>query len=239
MHSFLQDLRFAVRQIRKSPGFACTTVLTIALGIGATTAIFSLVNTVLLRPLPFAEPNRLMAVAVRNDRNQGPEAESGSVLSYPDFFDWRAQNKSFSALASYHDIDFSLTGSGEPRHLTGFVVASDFFRILGIAPALGRDFNGDEEKPSVRSVVLSHHLWETAFGSASDIVGHTITLNNNSFTVVGVMPKGFDFPIQDPPALLWTSIGDDAFAPDGHPMTAERGAHFLDVIGRLKPGVSA
>ena len=239
MRPLLQDFRFAIRQIRKAPGFASTTVLTIALGIGATVAIFSLVNTVLLRPLPFAEPDRIMSVAERNDRTQPGEGNAGAPFDYPDFFDWRAQNKSFSALASYHDNDFALTGSGEPRHLTGFVVAADFFRILGIRPALGRDFNLDDEKPGVHNVILSHHLWETAFGSAGDIVGRAITLDNKSFSVVGVMPKGFEFPIQNPAPMLWIALGDDAYSPDGHPMTAERGAHFIDVIGRLKPEVSA
>ena len=119
MRALLQDFRFALRQFKKSPGFALATVLTIALGIGGTTAIFSLVNTVLLRPLPFPEPERLMYVAGRNDRNPSPSGITGNSLSYPDFFDWRSQNKSFSALASFHDGSFTLTGNGEPQHLTG------------------------------------------------------------------------------------------------------------------------
>jgi predicted permease len=239
MRPLLQDFRFAIRQIRKAPGFAITTMLTIALGIGATAAIFSLVNTVLLRPLPFPDPSRMMSVKARNDRRQQIDPSAGAPLSYPDFFDWRSQNKSFSGLASFHDNDFTLTGNGEPRHLTGHVVAADFFRILGIRPALGRDFNFDDEKPSVHVLVLSHTLWESAFGSASDIVGRSVTLDNKSYTVVGVMPKGFEFPIQNPAPLLWTSLGDDGYDPMGQPMTGQRGAHFLDVIGRLKPGVSA
>ncbi len=239
MRALLQDLRFAIRQIRKAPGFAITTVLTIALGVGATTAIFSLVNTVLLQPLPFAEPDRLMSVAARSDRLQQTERTTGQSLSYPDFFDWRAQNKSFSALASYHDSDFAMTGVGDPRHLTGHVVSADFFRVLGVNPALGRDFTADDENTGVRTVILSHELWESAFGSATDIVGRGVTLNNKTFTVAGVMPKGFIFPIENPVPVLWTSLGDDKYSPDGDPMTGQRGAHFLDVVGRLKPGVSA
>jgi len=239
MRTLLQDFRFALRQFKKSPGFALTTILTIALGIGGTAAIFSLVNTVLLRPLPFPEPDRIMSVASRNDRTPGPRGNVGAPLSYPDFFDWRSQNKSFSALASFHDNDFTMTGIGEPKHLTGHVVAADFFRILGVSPALGRGFNRDDEKPGVHVVVLSHSLWESAFGSASDIVGRSVTLDNKSYTVVGVMPQGFEFPIQNPAPMLWTSLGDDGYDPAGQPMTAERGAHFLAVIGRLNPGVTS
>ncbi len=237
MRALLQDFRFAVRQFKKSPGFALATILTIGLGIGGTTAIFSLVNTVLLRPLPFPEPERLMYVAGRNDRNPSPSGITGSSLSYPDFFDWRSQNKSFSALASFHDGSFTLTGNGEPQHLTGEIVAADFFRALGVTPALGRDLSRDDEKPGARVVMLSHSLWESAYGSASDIVGRAITLDNKSYTVVGVMPPGFEFPIQNPAPMLWTSLGDDAYDPAGDPMTGERGAHLLDVVGRLKPGV--
>src|SRR5450755_1204315 len=239
MRTLLQDFRFALRPFKKSPGFALTTILTIALGIGGTTAIFSLVNTVLLRPLPFPDPDRIMSVESRNDRNPGIRGSAGAPLSYPDFFDWRSQNKSFSALASFHDNDFTMTGIGEPKHLTGHVVAADFFRILGVSPALGRGFNRDDEKPGVHVVVLSHTLWESAFGSASDIVGRSVILDNKSYTVVGLMPRGFQFPIQNPAPMLWTSLGDDGYDPAGQPMTAERGAHFLAVIGRLNPGVTS
>ncbi len=239
MRALLQDFRFAVRQFRKYPGFALTTVLTIALGIGGTTAIFSLVNTVLLRPLPFPGPDRIMAVEVRNDRNPTSGANPGSALSYPDFFDWRTQNKSFSALASFHDNSFTLTGAGEPQHLTGHVVSADFFRVLGVRPALGRDFTGDDEKAGSHVVVLSHSLWESAFGSSADVIGRSVTLDNKSYTVIGVMPKGFEFPIQNPAPMLWTSLSDDAYDPGGEPMTTQRGAHLLDVAGRLKPGVTA
>jgi predicted permease len=225
--------------VRKSPGFALTTILTIALGIGATTAIFSLVNTVLLRPLPFVESDRLMAVQSKNDRFRRSGFDPGSSMSYPDFLDFRAQNHSFSGLASYHGRSFALTGKGEPRHLDGQVVASDFFRVLGVSPALGRDFNAEDEKPRVQSVMLSHDLWESAFGASGDAVGRTLNLDGKSFTVVGVMPKGFEFPIETPAPQLWISLGDEAYSTDNEPITGERGAHFLDVIGRLKPDVTS
>lgn len=237
MLNLWQDCRFALRQIAKAPGFALTTILTIGLGIGATTAIFSLVNTVLLRPLPFPHPDRLVAAGSVNDRRA---ASSGlGAISYPDFFDWRAQSHSFDGLAAFHDNGFTLTGRGDPKHLSGQIVTANFFSVLGVAPAMGRDVSLDDEKPGVHVVVLSHELWESSFASAGDIIGHAATLDNVSYTVIGVMPRGFVFPIQNPAPLLWTSSGDDAFDPGGDPMTGQRGAHLLEAVGRLRPGVSA
>jgi putative ABC transport system permease protein len=231
-----QDLRFAIRQLRKSPGFAITVVLTLALGIGATTGIFSLVNAVLLRPLPFPEPGRLMDLQHESGRTGTIAPQS---LSYPDFFDWRAQNHSFSAMASYRDATTTLTNAGTAQILQGEIVSSDFFRVLGIHPGLGRDFLSEEEKSGCNAAMLSYQLWQTAFGSQPDIAGRTITLDGYAYTVAGVMPASFSFPFQNPAPQLWISIADDAFDPDGGtPMTVQRGAHMLDVIGRLKPGVT-
>jgi len=208
------------------------------LGIGATTSIFSLVNAVLLRPLPFADPDNLVAAGVINDRRPHTSLSVGA-LSYPDFFDWRAQNHSFDGFAAYHDNTVTLTGSGEPRHLDSQVVSADFFKLLGVSPMLGRGVLTEDEKPRANVAVLSHELWRTAFGSADDIVGRAITLDNKSYTVVGVMPQGFQFPIQTPVPQLWTSIGDDAYdSSGGTPSTEQRGAHWLSVVGRLKPGVT-
>ena len=231
------DFRFALRQIRKAPGFALATVLTLALGIGATTTMFSVVNAVLLQPLPFPEPGRLVAVGSVNDRRPAP-INSPGAMSYLDFFDWRSQNHSFTALAAYHDTNVTLTGAGDPKHLDAEMVSADFFKTLGIAPAMGRDVALEDEKPGAHVAVLSHELWQSAFGSAPHIVGQAITLDNNSYTVIGVMPRGFGFPIQNPAPLLWTSIADDTYDPSGDPMTAQRGAHLLSMVGRLKPGVS-
>src|SRR5208282_4469384 len=136
VHKLLQDVRFAIRQLRKGPGFAITTMLTLALGIGATTAIFSLVNTVLLRPLPFPAPDSLMWVS-QLDQSVGVRGIPES-LSYPDFFDWRAQNHSFEAMACYRHDSVTLTGGGTPQQLDTQVVSSEFFRVLGVNPALGR-----------------------------------------------------------------------------------------------------
>ena len=235
MLNLLQDIRFSIRQLRKNPGFAITVILTLALGIGATTGIFSLVNAVLLRPLPFPEPGRLMDLQHESHRT-GTVAPQ--ILSYPDFFDWRAQNHSFSAMASYRDDEFVLTGAGDAQNLEGETVSSDFFRVLGIHPILGRDFTPDDEKPGEHVVMLSYELWQSTFGARPDIVGKTINLDH-SYIVAGVMPRGFSFPFQDPAPQLWTTLATDAIDPGGDtPLTQQRGAHMLDVIGRLKPGVT-
>ncbi|MGC2111771.1 MAG: ABC transporter permease, partial [Candidatus Korobacteraceae bacterium] len=180
MHNLLQDLRFAIRQLRKSPGFALTTILTLALGIGATTAIFSLIHAVLLEPLPFPEPDRVMSAASL-DQSAGKPGIPESI-SYPDFFDWRSRNHSFESIASYRRDGLTLTGAGTPRLLEGQIVSSDFFRVLGVNPILGRGFVRDDEKPGTHVVVHSHESWQSIFGGASDIVGRAITLDNKSYT---------------------------------------------------------
>jgi predicted permease len=237
MHSFLRDIRFAIRQLRKNPGFALVTVLTLGLGIGATTSIFSLVNTVVLRPLPFPESDRIMNIGTGRQVAAGAPILPGS-FDYPDYFDFRSQNHSFEALASLRDTDVTMTGHGEPRHMMGEVVGADFFRVLRVAPELGRDFTAADEKPQSNVVVLSHELWQSTFGSRADVVGQAVTLNATSYTIIGVMPKGFVFPIIDPAPVFYTTLALDAFDPSGDPVTKQRGAHFLEVIGRLKPGVS-
>jgi len=238
MRNLQQDLRFGIRQMAKAPGFAIAIILTIALGIGATTSIFSLVNAVLLRPLPFSDPDRLVAAGPVDDRRPD-EASSVGVMSYPDFFDWRAKNHSFSSFAESRDSTFTLTGAGEPRHLDGMVVSADFFKALGVEPMLGRGTVMDDEKPETHVVVLSHQLWSSVFGSDPAIVGRAITLDDKSYDVIGVMPSGFEFPIQTPAPQLWTSLGDDAYDPTGgQPITAQRGLHMLSVVGRLRPDVS-
>lgn len=232
----VKNIRFTLRQLRKNLGFTLTAALTLALGIGAATSIFSLVNAVLLRPLPFPEPDRL--VSLLHENHLGGEI-SASSLSYPDFFDWRARNQSFSAMASYRDEDLTLTNAGEAQSLDGDVVSAEFFRVLGIHPALGRDFVAADERPGQHVAMLSHELWQSKFGSRSDIVGHTITLNGNSYTVAGVMPEGFGFPIQNPAPQLWTTLATDAVDAEGDtPVTKERGFDALSVVGRLKPGVT-
>jgi putative ABC transport system permease protein len=229
----MQDLRFAIRQLRKNYGFALTTILTLALGIGATTAIFSLVNAVLLRPLPFPEQDRLMWLHQQDHSLPGVVPEA---LSYPTYFDWRAQNHTFSGIASYHSGPITLEMAGEAQHLDGQTVSANFFQVLGIVPMLGRDFRWDDEKPGNRAVMLSYSLWQSAFGAEKDIAGTTIRLGDHNYIVAGVMPKGFQFPLDGPPSALWLSLADDTDGPQ--PRTGQRGNDSLNAIGRLKSGVT-
>src|SRR5580693_4072268 len=161
-----RDLQYALRTLARSPGFAFTAILTLALGIGATTAIFSLVNAVLLRPLPFPEQEQLMWLSQQDHSLPGVAAES---LSYPDYFDWRAQNHTFSGIASYLGGRVTLQGDGDSQLLDAQEVSSNFFQLLGVAPMLGRDFRWEDEKPGNRTVMLSYALWQLNFGSARDI----------------------------------------------------------------------
>src|SRR3984957_13788765 len=217
--------RFGVRQLRKNPTFALTTILPLALGIGATTAIFSLVYAVMLKPLPFPESDQLVWLS-QEDHSTG--AAIPESLSYPDYFDWRAQSRTFSGLASYTGGNVTLTGMGIAQHLNSATVSSNFFQLLGAAPTLGRDFRWEEEKPGHRGVMLSYALWESRFGSNPQVVGQPVILNGQQYTVAGVMPRSFNFPLDQPSVDLWTSLA--ATAEGESPMTAQRGADTLEVI---------
>ncbi len=226
--------------LRKSPGFTTIALITLALGIGANTAIFSIVNAVLLKPLPYPEPDRLvfMTSAFSNNGNV-----RNFATSYPDFLDWRATAKSFTGMASYHDDSFTLTGTNEPLHLTGATVAGDFFSVLGTKPLLGRGFTQEDEKPGTRVVVLSHELWQSVFHGDQGIIGQAITLDKQRYSIVGVMPAGFAFPLDQEPPKLWRTfaIESETKDPVNSPAVTSpegRGAHFLRVVGRMKPGVS-
>jgi len=233
MDNLFQDIRYGVRMLLKSPSVSIVATIALALGIGANTAIFSVVNAVLLRPLPF--PNSEALTSVYKGSKDG-RVVRGS-FTYPDFFDLRAQNNVFERVSCYHDGDYILTQRGEPSRLTGVVATADLFPLLGVAPMLGRGFVPDEDKPSSsRVVVLSYSTFEKYFGADPSIVNQTITLAGKPFTVVGVMPHGFQFPIQNDPIDLWTTIAGDASGKE--PVTEQRGAHFLRVIGRLKPGIT-
>jgi predicted permease len=235
MPNLLQDLRFAIRQLRKSPGFALTTLVTLALGIGATTAMFSLINSVLLRPLPFPEPDRLMRIAPLDQT--AVKGGIPSSISYPDFFDWRSRQRSFDGIASFHRDSHTLIGNGTPQELESETVSSDFFRVLGVNPMLGRGFVLDDEKRGTRVVVLSYELWQSTFGGDRSIVGRTINLDRNLYTVVGVMPSGFMYPLTNPAPSFWNSLAYDN-NDDKEPLTGQRGAMMVRIVGRLKPGVT-
>ncbi|HKD07931.1 MAG TPA: ABC transporter permease [Bryobacteraceae bacterium] len=233
LDSLIRDGKFAVRQLRRNRGFACTAILTMALGIGTTTAIFSLINAVLLQPLPFPHSERLTWIRQQDHSQPVPAAET---LSYPDYFDWRSWNHTFDGLASYDGSTTTLESKGEPRHLDVSVVSSNLFRVLGVAPILGRDFRPDDEKPGNRMVMLSYSLWQSAFDSAPGVSGKTIQLSGHAYTVAGVMPRNFQFPLDSPPSAMWLSLADVA---DGkNPKTTQRGYDSLDLVGRLRAGVS-
>lgn len=239
MTTLLQDLRYGLRTLRKSPAFTVIALFTLALGIGANTAIFSIVNAVLLKPLPFLESEKLMFMTSAFEKQ---DVTRNFATSYPDFLDWRSAAKSFTAMASYHEDSFTLAGLDQPLHISGYTVAGDFFSILGTNPLLGRGFTRDEEKPGTRVVVLSHDLWQSAFHGDRAIVGHVITLDKENYTVVGVMPAGFAFPMDVDPPKLWRTFAVDGETKDPKNSPAAtapeaRGAHFLQVVARLRPDV--
>jgi predicted permease len=233
MKQLLSYARFGLRQLRKSPMFALTTVLTLALGIGATTAIFSLVYAVMLKPLPFPEQDRLVWLSLE-DHSSG--AAIPDPLSYPNYFDLRAQTHTLTGIASYTNASVTLTGVGEAQHLNSETISSNFFQVLGAAPMLGRDLRPEDEKPGNHAVMLSYALWQSRFGGDRRIVGQPVTLDGQQYTVAGVMPKDFNFPIAESSVDLWTSIAADAEGTD--PATGQRGLNMLDAIGRMKPGVT-
>ena len=234
MPTFLQDLTYAWRQLQKNPGFAFVAILTLALGIGANTAVFSVIDAVLLKPLPYAEPDSLMTVESMDMRVPVPNS-----MSYPDFFDFRAQNHSFEHLVTSRDTNMVLTGVGAPTQLDGEMVTWDLFPALGIRPELGRGFLQTEEALGTHVVILSHTLWQRQFGGDRSIIGRSITLDRKPYTVVGIGPASFAFPVNEPKIQLWTTIADDRKAlPGDQAMTEQRGAHMLTALGRLKPGVT-
>ncbi|MGC1618322.1 MAG: ABC transporter permease [Candidatus Acidiferrum sp.] len=224
-----QDIRYGLRMLAKSPGFTAVVVLTLALGIGANTAIFSAVSAVLLQPLPFPQPDRLVAL-LRTDLRTG---EQGRAQSYPDFADLRAQSKSLEAAAAYDEGSATMTGMGDPIHLSTGIFSADMFKVLRVPPVLGREFTAAEDKPGTHVAMLSYRLWKTRFGGDPKVTDKRIVLDGTPYTVAGVMPADFQFPLDSQPMDLWTTI-----AVEGAESQAERGSHFLGVIGRLKNGTT-
>jgi putative ABC transport system permease protein len=225
LHLMLSDLGYAIRILKKSPGFTATALLTMALGIGANAVIFSVVNEVLWRPLPYPHPERLMMVWVNNQR-QGFDKD---VASFPTFADWRTQSRRFEQLAAYSGASVSLTGAGNPVQLRGARVTPSFFATLNVAPALGRWFTEqDAAAGHERVVLLEHGLWQQIFGSDATILGRTIQLSGGPYEVIGVMPAGFQYPDT---ATFWLPL-----APVGpyKEFMESRGSYWLNVIGRLR-----
>lgn len=234
METIWQDLRYGIRMLLKAPSFSIVATIALALGIGANTAIFSVVNAVLLRPLPFPDAEQLMMIW-ETDSKRG---QVSGTASYPNFADWREQNHVFERVASYYNNDFIMTGRGDSARLQGTVVTADLFRLLGVAPAIGRVFLPEDDKPSERGpvVILSHQLFQQRFNADPNLVGQSMVLNGRNYTIIGVMPHAFQFPIQNEPVELWTTMAVDMEGKE--PFTDSRGAHYLNVIARLKPGVS-
>ena len=228
METLFRDIRHGIRSLAKRPGFTLVALIALALGIGANTAIFSLVNAVLLQPLPFPEPDRLVWMW-GNIRNGGNRAS----VSPLDFLDYRNQNKTFEHFAAMFSVPLPLnfTGSGEPERLTAAGVTGNYFQALGVQPALGRTFLIENERPGRDQVaVLSYGLWQTRFAGDPEIVNKTITLDGKTCEVIGVMPKTFSFPQT---AELWVPLNFDVL-----PQMKQRKAHFLRPIGKLKAGVT-
>ena len=227
----LNDLRYAIRTLARTPAFTLTAVITLALGIGANAAMFSVVNAVLLRPLPFADPNRLMLLYSVRQRS-GRQVRASPL----DFLDWRREAQSVDGMAAHVGTGFTFSGGDTtPELVIGQQVTQDFFRVVGVEPAIGRSFTADEFAPGRdRAIILSHGLWQRRYGGDRSFVGRTVTVNDKPYVIVGVMPAGFSYPTDR--YQLWVPLSLTP-SPDGLPVN--RGAHFLQVVARLKPGVSA
>jgi predicted permease len=233
LETLWNDLRYAVRILGRSPGFTVVMVLTLALSIGANSAIFSVIEGVLLRPLPYAQPDRMVRIFFSND------AYPKFPLNPFDLRDFRDRNRTFDSLAAFTRSDAQLSGAGEPVLLRAFRITAGYFRVLGFAPGRGREFTTDDElKEHFRLAILSDRIWRTRFASDPNILGRTITLDAQPFTVVGVMPPGVQHPGND-----YHAVPDGDTVDLWYPFTFEgspnnRGSHYLEGIGRLKPGVS-
>lgn len=237
MNRLKQDLRYAIRTLRNKPGFTLIAILTLALGIGANTAIFSVVNAVVLRPLPYAEPDRLMTLW-----ETMPGSDQRSVAP-GNFVDWRTQNKTFQDMAATFYANFNLTSDGEPDRIDGATITSNLMSVLGASAQLGRTFQPDDDEHQDRSVALiSDGLWKRRFGADQSVVGRSITIDETPHTIVGVMSRGFQFPARSD---LWVLGRNRGAVPASlisqlptNDWVHERDAHFIRVIGRLRPGVT-
>lgn len=230
MTALLQDIRHALRMLVQSPGFTAIAILTLALGIGANTALFSVVNGVLFNPLPYPQPDRMVALYSRTS------TFAQSSISYPNFLDWQRNNQSLAAIAAYRSDNFNLTGAGEPERLRAEMVSADFFSILGVTPLIGRDFTAqDDHAGAAPVVILSEGFWKRKFGGSQQLIGQAITLNGTPYTVVGIIPANFFF-------MGSNFRPSDAFTPIGQwtdPTFLDRRVGMgMDAVARLKPGAT-
>lgn len=226
METILKDVRYGIRGLRKRPGFTTVAVLTLALGIGANSAIFSVLNAVLLRPLPYSDADRI----VRIDETEG---KGGMGVSPPNLLDFQQQNQTFESVAGYTGGSFILTQAGDPLRIQSCAISAELFSVLGVRPLIGRSFLAADEKSGQEPVaVISYGLWQRRFGGDQALLQKQITLDGLSYTVIGVMPNGFEFPIQPEQVEVWTPLEQP------EDLAQLRGAHYLDVVGRIKTGVS-
>ena len=239
MDTFLQDFSYGARMLIKSPGFALIAILTLALGIGANTAIFSVVNGVLLNPLPYPQPEQLASIFTKM-----PNFENASI-SYPNFEDWRRMNRTFADMAAYRWSGFSLTGAGEPERLHGSMISAGFFKILGVNPLLGRTFSGEEDRIGANpTVMITEGLWKRKYASSPNIIGQPMELNGVARTIIGVVPSSFHLNIQNfHSGGGMAGYENEIYLPVGEfnepAFHDNRAAGWgLDAIGRMKPGVT-
>jgi putative ABC transport system permease protein len=234
METLCQDFHYGFRMLRKSPGFTAVAILTLALGMGANTTIFSVLNAVLLRPLPFPDSSRL-ALLYEGFPTLG---FSKFGFSAPDLLEYQKAQKSFQGLAAFQNKDFELSGAGEPQRITAARVTANLFSVLGVAPLLGRSFTADEDQPGHALAVISYGLWQSKFGKADEVIGRTINLDRQPYTIIGVMPAGFQFPLRGPSinnheAALYLPMAYTRDELGGWGMRYNN-----SVVGRLRPGVS-
>src|ERR1700722_9250218 len=228
MGAFWQDLRYGARMLRRNPGFAAVAILTLAIGIGANVMIFSVINGVLLRPLPFPDSQRIVTVW-ETDANRGIVHGTASAA---ELLDWRDLNHSFKDLSGWRALYFTITGNGEPKQVWGSQVSGNFFRMLKVSPVLGRDFSAEDERPGHEHVVLlSYALWQRHYGGDREIVGKTINLDDAPYDVIGILPRGFTLYGTMPEFEIWKPFAFDRTQLD-------RENHELVVFGRLQDGAS-
>jgi putative ABC transport system permease protein len=221
----IQDLRYAIRTLQKTPGFTVATVAILAFGIGTNTAIFSLVQSVVLRELPYRDPGRLVwSWSVRSDSRQTP-------FNIPDFLDYRDRNRTFESISAFADVGANLTGEGEPVRVQGLRISANVFQMLGVAAALGRPLEPDDDRPGAPAVlVVSHALWVRNWGGDPGIVGRKVTMNGTPYTLVGVLPADFLFPKTTAEFAIPLAADSDASR------AVRNSTNFLRIFGRLKRG---
>ncbi|HEX8115990.1 MAG TPA: ABC transporter permease, partial [Pyrinomonadaceae bacterium] len=234
METFLQDVRYGARVLAKHKGFTAVAVLTLALGIGANTAIFSAVNDLLLRPLPYTDAERVVMLW-----EVTPEGRHMNTTSRANFREWRAQGSSFESMAAFSDQRYALTGGGDPEEVSVQLATPELFKVLGVEPLLGRVLVEDDIRRDSAGVVLSHSFWKRRFGGDPGVIGKPITLNGTPFNVVGVMPPGFQWHIRQrsgtgKPAEVWMAL----YMPQPGAQGANERGRFLSVVARMKRGVS-